>query len=109
MGITIGNVTYQGNNVSVINGRVIIDGKDVTPDGKQITINVVGDIQSLNIDTCESISVKGNVGTLETKTGDVNIEGNVAGDVKSNVGDIDCYDVGGNVSTKTGDIKYRKK
>lgn len=125
MGITIGNVTYHGNNISIINGRVIIDGKDVTPDGKQITINVTGDIQELNVDSCDKVTVTGNVGSLKTSTGDVEVDGNVGslntstgdvevngnveGDLESQNGDISCQNVGGSVSTKNGDIKYRKK
>ena len=57
--ITINGVTYTGNNIKVIQNRVIIDGKDVTPDVKEITITVTGNVNSINVDFAKEVHVKG--------------------------------------------------
>jgi hypothetical protein len=82
---------------------VIVDGKDFTPDSKQITIEVHGDIQSLKADCCETICVTGNVGSVSTQSGDIEC-GPVAGNVQTMSGDVECGDIGGQVSTMSGDI-----
>ena len=122
--IVIGGNAYSGNSVVVTNGKVIIDGKDVTPDAKEINISVQGDVAELKVDACNKVSVTGNVGSFSGRTGDVEISGDVSGDVQTttgevscgavsgsvstSTGDVDCVSVGGSVSTKTGDIKYKR-
>ena len=98
----------SGNSIVVRNGKVIIDGKDVTPDGKEINISVEGNINELKIDSCEKFSITGNVGNVSTKSGDVDISGDVNGSIQTMSGDVDCYNVGGSISTKSGDVKHRK-
>ncbi len=36
--IIINGNTYSGNSIVVTNGKVIINGKDVTPDGKEVVV-----------------------------------------------------------------------
>ena len=55
--IIINNTTHIGSSVCVINGKVIIDGKDLTPDSKEISISVSGDIDSLTVDYCRNMQV----------------------------------------------------
>jgi len=106
-GVTItGNVA--GNSVTIQNGKVIIDGKDVTPESKEINIVVNGNVEKIEADACSKISVTGDVHTIKTMSGDVEVEGSVAGSIKTMSGDVDCGSVGGGISTMSGDIKHKK-
>lgn len=106
--IKINNKVYNGNSISIINNKVIIDGNDVTPESKDINIIVEGNIESIKADTCNTISVTGSIGSISTMSGDVEIGGNVSGSISTMSGDVDCNNVGGNISTMSGDIKYKK-
>ncbi len=98
-----------GRSINIRNGRVIVDGKDVTPDAKEINITVSGNVDKLEADACQKISVTGDVGSIKTMSGDVDVAGNVQGSVSTMSGDIDCGEsIGGSVSTMSGDIKHRK-
>lgn len=104
--VSINGRTYQGNNVSMSNGRIIIDGRDVTEDTKddrQITISIDGNIESLSVGHCDKVTVNGECGSVSTTSGDVNC-GSVKGSVKTVSGDVDCKDVGGSVETLSGDV-----
>lgn len=98
---------YHGKNITVINNRVIIDGKDVTPDQKEITIIVEGDLENLAVDSCESVNIKGSVyGDVKTMSGGLKVEGNISGNVKTMSGDIKCKgEIHGSINTMSGDIK----
>lgn len=106
--ISINGTTYNGNSVTIINGKVIVDGKDMTPDAKNIDIRVVGDISKLSVDICDSLTVTGNVNDLNTVSGDVSIGGDVSQNVKTVSGDVKCGNIGGKVTTVSGDIKNKK-
>lgn len=106
--ISINGTTYVGNNVKIVNGKVIVDGKDMTPDAKNITIQVNGDISNLDVDICDKLSITGNVNELSTVSGDVEIGGSVGGNIKTTSGDIKCGNIAGNVKTVSGDIKNKK-
>ncbi len=103
--ITINGKSYVGKSVTIVNGKVIVNGNEVTPeDSKTITINVEGDIDELNVDACEKITVKGNVKNIQTSSGDIDC-GNVTGGIQTSSGDIECGDVGGSIQTSSGDVK----
>jgi len=105
--IRINNSTYSGNSIVITNGKVIIDGIDMTPDSKEINITVEGNIDALKVDVCNEIKVKGSVKNISTKSGDVEITGDVDGSIQTMSGDIDCGHVQGSISTMSGDIKHR--
>lgn len=107
--ININNRTYSGNSVVITNGKVIVDGKDVTPEKNEREINIIieGNIDDLNVDACNKLSVNGNVGSVKTLSGDVDVDGYVSGSVSTMSGDVDCGNVNGSVSTMSGDIKHR--
>jgi hypothetical protein len=105
--IIINGVSYSGNSVTILNNKVIIDGKSVESNDKIINIEVNGNIDSLDVDNCESIKVKGDVGKVKSTNGNVKIEGSVNGDVSTTNGNISCFDVKGSVSTKNGNINKR--
>ena len=121
--ISINGVTILGgNSISVSSNRVIVDGKDITPDSKVINIEVNGNIPKIDCDVCNSFKMTGDVGNLSVGTGDVDIEGdvsngvevgtgdflidgNVSGSVRVGTGDVKCRgNIGGNVRTGCGDI-----
>lgn len=122
--ITINGQNYVGNNVTVNGNKVIIDGKDVTPETKEINITVNGDIEKIDVDYCKEIRVAtGNVGTIRTTSGNVfcnNVYENImttSGDIKCNVitgdvetlsGDVSAGVISGTVETLSGDVKYNK-
>ena len=103
--MNINNNSYVGRSITITNGKVIIDGKDVTPDGKDINISIIGNIDDIKIDYCQKIEVKGDVGYLATMSGDIEISGNIKGSISATSGDIECGDVSGNVNSTSGDIK----
>jgi hypothetical protein len=123
--ITVNGVTIvSSGNVCVVNGRIVVGGKDVTPDAKEITIVVEGPVERLQVDACKGVSVTGNVGSISTASGDVEVTGNVNGGVstasgdvtvsggvggfvKTVSGDVDCGNVAEGVSTNSGDISHR--
>ncbi len=109
--IVINGVTISGGrNITVRNGKVIVDGKDVTPDAKEINISVTGKVDRLEADACSKISVTGDVGSVETMSGNVDVGGNITGSVETMSGDVDCGgSIGGSVSTMSGDVKHRMR
>jgi len=122
--ITINGTSYQSNNISIKNSKIVINGKDVTPNEKQISIVVTGNITTLDVESCETIKITGDVTTVKTMSGNVNcgnvkdnaktmsgdimVTGNVGGNAESTSGDINCGNITGNVKTMSGDIKYKK-
>ncbi len=106
--VVVNGKIYAGGSVVIGNGRVLINDEDVTPEAKVINIQCEGDLNSLKIDNCESVSINGNAGSVSVANGDVQISGSVMGNVSSTNGSVSCQDVSGNVSTINGDIKHRK-
>lgn len=106
--ITINGKSFKGNNVSIINNEVIIDGKKANSDddSKIINISIDGNIESLNVDYCEKIEVVGECESVSSKNGNIAIQGNVSGDVTNKNGNIICRNVGGDASTKNGDVVH---
>ena len=105
--ITINGNKYSGNSIVVSNNKVIINGKDVTPDSKNIEIKVDGDIDELKVDNCNNIEVNGNVNNIKSTNGDIDVNGNVNGSITTVNGDVDCHNIGGSVSSVNGDVKHR--
>lgn len=107
--ISINGVNYSGNNIIISNGKVVINGKDVTPDSKDINIKVEGNIDKLVVDSCNKIEITGAVLDIKTQSGDIDISGSVTGSISTMSGDIDCGNVGGSIKTMSGDIKHRSR
>jgi len=122
--ININGTKYQGSSVVIRNNKVIVNGKDVTPDTKVVNILVEGDVDKVSADYCEKIMVSGSAktvqstsgdiecgevhGNIQTTSGDIECSGNVGGSVQTVSGDVKCENVSGNVKTLSGDIKKRK-
>lgn len=103
-----GRVISGGHSVVITGNKVIVDGVDVTPDAKAINIEVHGNVERLEADVCERISVAGDVGSIQTQSGDVDVTGHVSGSISTMSGDVDSGgSIGGGVSTMSGDIRHR--
>lgn len=106
--IIVNGVSYEGNDITIRNGRVIIDGKDATPvEAKEINVVVNGDINKLQADVCETLEVTGSVGSLSTISGDVSIDGDISGPVTTISGDVNCGSINGPVSSVSGKITHK--
>ena len=106
--VTISGQTFKGDCVVVRNGRITIDGKDVTPETKQIDIKIEGNVQTLDVDYCKRIEVTGDVETLASTSGDITVKGNVKDYIESTSGNVQIDgDVGGNVKTTSGDVRAK--
>jgi DUF4097 and DUF4098 domain-containing protein YvlB len=106
--VTINGKTYVGNNITIsANGNVIIDGKETGQcDDRQISIEVVGDVGRIETASGD-VKVSGNCGSVKTASGDVEVGNNVSGDISAVSGDIDVRGaVGGSCNTVSGDISH---
>lgn len=88
-------INVQGNNISVCNGRVMVDGK-VIEEGLQgiVKLQIEGDLADLNADCSVELtgSVHGNV--------DAGNSVKCGGDIKGNVdagNSVKCGNIGGSV------------
>lgn len=106
-------VNYTGT-ISIENGRFFLDGKELkdleslTKDQKHIEIKVEGDIDRLQVDTCDNLYIEGSCNKVNTVNGEVEIGGNVFGDVESVNGYIEIHGyVIGDVKTVNGNIKRK--
>ena len=105
---TIRQIT--GGKMQIIDGKIIIDGqslKEINTDEKVINITIEGDVERLEVDYCQTIKVTGNAKRVKTFNGDIEIGGNVEGDVHTNMGSITCGNVEGDCRTNMGSI-FRK-
>ncbi len=105
--IQIGDKRYDGDNITIIKDKVIIDSKDVTSDldNKVINITVHGNLDTLVVDNANAIEINGDVNSIRTISGDIDCTGEIHGDVNTTSGDVECGNVGGNIRTNSGDVE----
>jgi hypothetical protein len=109
--VNINGRTYSapdGVSVSVINNKVYFNGKlqeDLTNwKEKNIEIIVCGNCKEVKADA-GNINIKGNVeGNVNADAGNISIEGDVRGNVTADCGNISANHISGNVSTDCGNI-----
>lgn len=102
--IIINGNTYSGNSIVVKNGKVLIDGKDETPDTKEINISVDGNIEELKVDSCNTVTINGNANIVSSVSGKINVTGNVLGEIQTISGKVNCGNVSGSISSVSGKI-----
>ncbi len=103
--ITINGVSISaGRSITIVNGKILIDAKDCSIDDKNIDIVVTGNVENITADTCGSIAINGNNGTIKTVSGDVTVHGSVSGSVSTVSGEVHAKEIHGSVSTISGDI-----
>ena len=106
--ISINGKKYSGNNISMINGKVMIDGKEVDKKSKkhEFVIKIEKGAVVENIISDESIVVNGDCQNVVSK-GSVNCD-DVKGNIKAR-GSVNCDNVNGNVdaggSVNCDDVK----
>lgn len=88
----------NGYSVSIINGDVFVDGRRYTENEnlKQVNIVIEGGCDSLQVDSCDQVEVKGDVRGVLKAGGNVIVHGNAHNKVDAG-GSIHCGDVGGDV------------
>lgn len=111
-------------NLTMKNGRIIIDGREftgsnfkidgsgrVTIDGVvqqdqlvgPVTVQVLGSVEALQ-GVGGDVTVSGNCGSVKTVSGNVRCA-DVLGDLQTVSGDVNCHAVVGNVKTVSGDVR----
>lgn len=95
-------------SVIIKNGKVWIDGKEIDTTDKVINVNITGNVDKIDIDYCNQLTVTGNCNSVNTVSGNVKIEGDVAKNVETTSGDVRTRDIGGNVKTVSGDVVASK-
>ena len=104
---TINGNFYSGNNISIKNGQVFIDGvkADELTKSKTINITVSGNVETIK-DCNGSVKIKGSASNVSTQSGDVTCS-DVNGSVSTMSGDVSAKQILGNVSTMSGDISKK--
>lgn len=102
--ISINGFTYSGKSINIKNNKILIDGVDVTPNDKIINIIVSGNADIIQVDACDTVKVAGDVEKLTVSAGNVDIGGDVYGNVETSAGNIQCGNVEGNVDASAGNI-----
>lgn len=99
-------IRVQGSSITVINDKIIVDGKelDESMDFKNITVIVEGDCHTL--EACGDVEIRGNCNFVEC-SGSCHIEGNVEGDVEAS-GSVTCGDVGGDIDA-SGSVRCTRR
>ena len=100
----MGNINIKGNNVSIMNNKIFVDGKEIGTEEKEINIIVEGNLDKLEVDCCNSIKVNGVTKDVEVSNGNITISGDVKGNVNNINGNIIAKVINGNCKTKNGDI-----
>lgn len=99
-------INVQGNNISIINGIISIDGKIIDNNlSGEVHIIWEGDLANLTTDanvTCGNVH-----GNVSCGVGSANVSGNVGGNVSSGGSANITSNVSGSVSAG-GSINYRK-
>ncbi len=103
--IKINNKIYVGNNITITNGKVIIDGVNQNIDDKIINIQVDSNLESLEFDCAESCIINGNVTSLQSTNGNVTVTNDILGNVSTVNGNVKANSIKGSVKTVNGNIK----
>lgn len=85
----------------------MIDGVDVTPDAKRITVSIEGNVDSIITDYADVV-VNRTANQIEAKNGNISC-GDVSGDETTKNGNIRCGKVSGDATTKNGYIVYQSR
>lgn len=102
-----------GGTINITDGNILVDGKPLDElnvsdvNEKEINITIQGEVDHIDIDYCNRITVNGNVKRVKTNQGDIDITGDVDGDVHTNMGDVTCGNIKGDCHTNMGNIRRR--
>lgn len=109
---TINGKTYKGNNISIIDGVVYIDGKAADESNASlnttIIVKITGNVDSISTASGD-VEVTGHAGKISTGSGNVSTGGGCTGAIYTGSGNVDINgQVCGSVKTKSGNIRYRQ-
>lgn len=94
--ITINGNTFSGNNLSIVNGVMLIDGKVVDDENKDKTVTIILEGVT-DVYSDQSLQIKGDVKGNVNASGSVNCD-SVGGNVMAENGSVHCDDVGCSVA-----------
>lgn len=103
--ITINGKTIicSGNNVTIDNGKVIVDGEVIHESSGDVKAIIDGDVKSVK---CEgAVEVRGSAGTIDCG-GSCTVLGNVKGSIDAG-GSVTFGNVGGDIDAG-GSVMYRE-
>ena len=106
-------ITIDGdcNNVSVINNKVYVNGKLIQDcdeiHEKNIKITIDGNVGTLESGSGDVI-INGDCGGIKSGSGDVTVKGNVNGSITTGSGDVECLNANGDIKTGSGDVVCNK-
>lgn len=97
-----GDVHQESSRVVTVGSQRFECGSDIA------SIVIGGDVDTIK--QVSKIEVNGNVGSIATQSGDVNVHGNVTGSISTTSGDVDVEgSVGGMINTMSGDINIENQ
>lgn len=100
------------NNVCVNNNKVYVNGKPIQDcdeiKEKNIKITIDGNVGSIETGSADVIVNGDCSGDVKAGSGDITVKGNVSGGINTGSGNIKCGDVGGNVKAGSGTIHCGK-
>lgn len=102
--ITVNGQKFSGTSLEIVGGKIWIDGKEVNASDKNIQIKVEGNIDNLQVDSCEKIEIAGNVDSLSLTSGSIKCN-NVTCGIDTTSGDINCADIFGDIRTTSGNVE----
>lgn len=99
------------NNVCVNNNKVYVNGKLIQDcdeiKEKNIKITIDGNVGSIETGSADVIVNGDCSGDVKAGSGDITVKGNVSGGINTGSGDVECGNVGGSVKTGSGDVKCK--
>lgn len=113
--VTVNGVTVVGNQISMRNGVLYVDGKPHDATAKTpatvLTIAITGDVNGRINTSSGDVTVTGNVrDSVQTQSGDVQVEGSVHGNASTMSGDVTIGgDLSGDASSMSGDVRVNGK
>jgi hypothetical protein len=113
--VSVNGVTVVGNQISMRNGVLYVDGKPHDATAKTpataLTIAITGDVAGRITTTSGDVTVTGNVThSVSSTSGDINVEGSVHGSAQTTSGDVSIQgDLTGDASTVSGDVRIQGK
>ena len=92
------SIIVPNGQISVINGDVFVNGQRYTDNEnlKQVNIVIEGGCDSLQVDCCDRVEVKGDVRSVLESGGSVTVQGGVFNKINAG-GSVTCGDVSGNI------------
>ena len=96
-------------SMSIVNGKVYLDGKEYKPTGLPETSTKIEfhncTFESVDVKDIGLIEIKeSSVGPIRASAGNVTVHGDVSGSVTTSAGNVKCADIGGNVVVSAGNV-----